>query len=222
MIAVGFERTRQTKRSWTLSHYEPKKPFDGYDPEGEYPDMMHFINHCETYQANKLGAWVLENLAPESVIDVGCGPGLYLVPFGVAGCKVFGVDACPTGGGLLAKDEFQLVDLRFEFKPEVRYDLCICFEVAEHLERHWSERLVDSLRDCADIVLFSGAVPGQGGTYHVNEQPHEFWIELFKERGYLLHPLHEQMREFLATMLPERQREEVSGWLLDNTFLFKV
>jgi SAM-dependent methyltransferase len=203
-----------------MSHYEPKEPFDGYDPGGEYPAMMDFCVAVETYQANKLGAWLLGKLAPHSVIDVGCGPGMYLVPFAKAGCVVFGVDACPTAGGLLKKRQFQWVDLRFPFAPEVRYDLAICFEVAEHLERHWSERLIDSLRDCADIVLFSGAVPGQGGTYHINEQPHEFWIKLFDDRGYMLHPLQDEMRTFLNTMSPERERNEVSGWLLDNTFLF--
>lgn len=205
-----------------MEHYEPKEPFDGYDVDNEYPEMMGFIIAVESIQAKGLGDWLLEKLAPRSVIDVGCGPGLYLVPFAEAGCTVFGVDACPTGGSLLAEGQFQRVDLRFPFKPEVRYDLAICFEVAEHLERHWSERLIDSLRDCADTIIFSGAIPGQGGTYHLNEQPHEFWLNLFEERGYMLHPLQSEMRAFLAQYEPQVATGEVSGWLVNNTFLLKL
>lgn len=203
-----------------MSHYEPKHPFDGYDPDGEYPEMMQFIIDVESIQADFLGRWVMENLTPESVIDLGCGPGLYLVPFQSEGLKVFGIDACPIGGQLLEPGSFERVDLRFPFKPAERFDLAICFEVAEHLERHWSERLVDTICDCADTVLFTGATPGQGGTYHVNEQPHEFWLDMFKERhGYVVHSLQDELREALSTLEPYRSTGEVSGWLIDNTFL---
>jgi len=34
-------------------------------------------------------------------------------------------------------------------------------------------------------VMFSAAVPGQGGEHHVNEQPLEYWREKFRERRYV-------------------------------------
>lgn len=37
----------------------------------------------------------------------------------------------------------------------------------------------------SDIVLFSAAIPGQGGENHINEQWPEFWSGLFNERGYV-------------------------------------
>ncbi len=203
-----------------MSHYEPKEPFDGYDPDDKYPEMMDFIIRTESLQANALVEWILERLNPKSVIDVGCGPGIYLLPFQERGLRVLGIDACHIGGECLEEGNFQRVDLRFPFVPEEKFDLAICFEVAEHLERHWSERLVDTLSECADVILFTGAVPGQGGTYHINEQPHEFWLDMFKERhGYVVHPLQDNLREFLATLNPYRETEEVSGWLIDNTFI---
>ena len=36
----------------------------------------------------------------------------------------------------------------------------------------------------SSIVIFSAATPGQGGTDHVNERPHSYWIEKFSARGY--------------------------------------
>jgi SAM-dependent methyltransferase len=205
-----------------MSHYEPKEPFDGYDPDGEYPEMMGFCTRVESLQANALGEWLNDKFGHPGmkVIDVGCGPGIYLLPFIERGAKVLGIDACLDGGKVLPEGCFQRVDLRFPFVPEEKFNLAICLEVGEHLERHWSERLVDTLSDCADIIVFSAAVPGQGGTYHVNEQPHEFWLEMFKERhNFVVHPLQDEMREFLSQFEPQRATGEVSGWLIDNTFI---
>jgi SAM-dependent methyltransferase len=203
-----------------MSHFEPKEPFDGYDPNTEYPEMMDFCIRVESLQAAALGKWLYEKFSPKNVIDVGCGPGIYLLPFVEVGCKVLGIDACPTGGSVLKSQSFKRVDLRFPYKPKSRYDIAICFEVAEHMERHWSERLVDTLSDCADIIVFSAATPGQGGTYHINEQPHAFWLDMFKERhGYVVHPCQTEFRKFLEQFRPQEATGEVSGWLLNNSFI---
>ena len=52
-------------------------------------------------------------------------------------------------------------------------------EVAEHLPREKASVFIDTLTKHSGIVLFSAAVPGQGGTYHVNEQWPKYWNELF-------------------------------------------
>ena len=195
---------------------EVKHPFDGWDVNNDYPAMMSLIIDWETYQANELGRWLLANFNPERVIDVGCGPGNYLIPFKDSGCNIHGVDACPTGGELLAHGEFERVDLRFPYQPEHRFDLAICIEVAEHLERRWSECLVDTLARCSDLIVFTAATPNQGGTCHFNEQPHEFWLDMFRERhGYKIHSLHDNLRAFLEGLPPDH----CQGWLKANIFL---
>ena len=40
------------------------------------------------------------------------------------------------------------------------------------------------LTSTADIILFSAAIPGQGGQGHVNEQWQSYWVERFKNYGY--------------------------------------
>ena len=65
-----------------------------------------------------------------------------------------------------------------------RFDLAQSLEVGEHLPTAASETLVDSLTRASDRVLFSAAVNGQGGEFHVNEQPLSFWQDLFAARGY--------------------------------------
>lgn len=65
-----------------------------------------------------------------------------------------------------------------------RFDLVTCLEVAEHLPSDASETLVDSLCRHADVIVFSAAVPGQGGTGHINERRASFWAALFGTHGY--------------------------------------
>ena len=65
------------------------------------------------------------------------------------------------------------------------FDLAISLEVGEHLPNQCARQLVDTLISLAPIVLFSAAIPHQGGTYHINEQWPNYWARLFSERGYV-------------------------------------
>jgi hypothetical protein len=57
-------------------------------------------------------------------------------------------------------------------------------EVAEHIHPEAAAIFVDSLVRLAPVILFSAAIPGQGGVNHVNEQWSEYWVERFEQRGY--------------------------------------
>lgn len=134
---------------------------------------------------------VLKSLAPhsvQSVIDVGCGEGRWLSVFKKNGVlKVFGVD-----GTLVAKerlvigtDEFKQVDLESSFTIERKADLVVSLEVAEHLPNSKAEDFVAILISLAPVVLFSAAIPHQGGSHHINEQWPEYWDKKFKAHGYV-------------------------------------
>ncbi len=43
---------------------------------------------------------------------------------------------------------------------------------------------MEFLTSCSDIILFSSAIPGQGGIGHINEQRPAFWRNLFQSMGY--------------------------------------
>ena len=66
-----------------------------------------------------------------------------------------------------------------------KYDLAISLEVAEHLSPSRSCGFIDDLTNLSDVVLFSAAIPMQGGTNHINEQPISYWANLFLERGFV-------------------------------------
>ena len=60
----------------------------------------------------------------------------------------------------------------------------ICLEVAEHLSQDAAARFVESLTSHADVILFSAAIPFQGGHHHVNEQFPDYWRKIFEARGF--------------------------------------
>ena len=47
-----------------------------------------------------------------------------------------------------------------------------------------SKTLIGNLCRASDVVLFSAAVPHQGGVGHINEQRQSYWADLFEAEGY--------------------------------------
>ena len=123
-----------------------------------------------------------------SVVDVGCGAGVWLAEFRRLGVEDFlGLDGdWVLGSGKLAipRDRFVTTDLNSPIDVGRKFDLAVSFEVGEHLKTECSATFVKSLTGLADVVAFSAAIPGQGGTYHINEQWPDFWVDLFKAEGF--------------------------------------
>lgn len=132
---------------------------------------------------------ILELTEAQSIVDVGCGVGAWLAEYRQHGVEDYlGVDGDYVDPGELVidPDHFVSHDLRESLRLDRRFDFCQCLEVAEHLPARCADALVDSLVALAPIVFFSAAIPGQGGTHHVNEQWPAYWIERFETRGYRL------------------------------------
>jgi SAM-dependent methyltransferase len=123
---------------------------------------------------------------PKSVLDVGCGRGDWLKACHEVGAtRLLGLDGTWNSQTLMVDDaiEFRSTDLNKPFSVE-RVELAICLEVAEHLEPGNAHQLIKCLTDSSDVVLFSAAYLDQGGTNHINEQPHTYWANLFAEHFF--------------------------------------
>lgn len=157
---------------------------------------------------------VQPQLNATSVLDLGSGRGVWLSEWINAGVQdVAGVDGAYVDRDRLAipRDQFHAADLTKPFDLGRRFDLAQSLEVGEHLPEAASEGLVASLTSHADRVLFSAAVPGQGGEFHINEKPLSFWQDLFAARGYTAF-------DYARPRL--RNAEGVEPWYRYNTVLY--
>ena len=86
----------------------------------------------------------------------------------------------------VSEDCFLPHDLDAGLEPVGRFDLAISIEFAEHVKPDRSEWVVDFLTRSADVVVFSAAIPRQGGLGHLNERWPWYWDARFKARGFAM------------------------------------
>jgi SAM-dependent methyltransferase len=156
------------------------------------PYTNHFFKelHEGSYRsAREIIPPVLELVQPRSVIDIGCGVGTWLSVFNEFGIEdIFGVDGDYVDEKILKipKERFSPLDVTKPFHLGRQFDLVLSLEVAEHLPPESASTFIDSLTEHGNVVLFSAAIPHQGGTRHLNEQWPEYWLEYFQHRGYVV------------------------------------
>ena len=122
-----------------------------------------------------------------SLLDVGCGVGPWVAAAQELGVpEAVGVDGSYVDRQLLLISEQHFVssDLTKPLELHRKFDLVISMEVAEHIDPSAAGLFIDNLVRHSDAVLFSAAIPGQGGTFHVNEQWPEYWRAKFAAREY--------------------------------------
>lgn len=177
--------------------------------------FLKYAAQSSVYSAGKVTALLCVRLEVGSVLDVGCGVGTWLRAWaqcGVADCH--GVDGAYVDGQSLEipATKFTAIDLNAPFDLRRKFDLVQSLEVGEHVESDSVEAFVDSLaRHASRYILFSAAPPGQGGEFHINEQPYDFWREKLERRGF-------SVVDAVRPMIMDDAR--ISYWYRYNTFLF--
>lgn len=157
--------------------------------DAAYPLELHLGGTDQTERSAGLVVPILlELFQPRSVVDVGCGTGIWLSMFqkhGVA--DVHGVDGPYNSVESLRidKSRFSPVDLEKPFSLERLFDCAVSLEVAEHVSAAHADQFVECLTRLAPVVVFSAAIPFQGGFGHINEQWPDYWAERFGRYGYL-------------------------------------
>jgi SAM-dependent methyltransferase len=175
-----------------------------------------FNHHPDSYNevsAKIILPYLFKTTSINSVLDVGCGLGTWLSvakSYGVDDILGIDGDYVDTKKLFINSSDFISKDLNETFQLDRRFDLTICLEVAEHLSAESSEKLVDSLVSHSDLILFSAAVPFQGGENHINEQFPDYWQRKFADKGFKFYDVFRF--EFW-------DNPEVNFWYKQNMFL---
>lgn len=171
--------------------------------DGSYRSSSIYIPH------------LLNIFKPRSVADIGCGRGTWLKSF-----RDNGVDILVGFDGPWNNQD-NMIDQAIKFfqidlnKPIInnfdKFDLAISLEVAEHLKESTAKDFISCITDLSDAVMFGAAYTKQGGTDHINEQPHTYWAAMFIELGYMPYDVFRPV--FWGN-------DKVEFWYQQNTFLY--
>ena len=151
-----------------------------------------------------------------SVVDVGCGVGTWLsvaeIKFGAKKIKgieaewIKNIEVFPIDKNLI-----QVQNLESKWELTDLYDLGICLEVAEHLTEEGGFELVRNLANHCQLILFSAAIPNQGGNGHINEQWPAYWQSEFAKYGM----------EAVDSLRPIIWADDsIPWWYRQNTIIF--
>jgi 2-polyprenyl-3-methyl-5-hydroxy-6-metoxy-1,4-benzoquinol methylase len=182
-----------------------------YSYENEF---LTYVAERESRSARVIVPLVADAIVVNSVIDVGCGHGAWLHEWRNLGVTdILGIDGDYVDKRRLVipADRFIQHDLSQPLMLNRRFDLVQSLEVGEHIAQERADVFVESLVAHGDVILFSAAVPGQGGEFHVNEQPCAYWRDKFASHGY-------RTFDFLRPRI--RHQVLVEPWYRYNTLLF--
>lgn len=158
-------------------------------PSSLYPESWYAESAENAAKAAaRIVPTVLDLIPAASVVDVGCATGAFVAAFhghGIADCLGIDGDWVPAAELRIPGSMFRSADLRTPLAVDRRFDLAVCLEVAEHIPESDTGVLLESLAALSDVVLFSAAVPLQGGTGHVNEQWLSWWAARWGALGYV-------------------------------------
>jgi len=159
---------------------------------------------------------IVDLFHPKTVIDIGCGPCNHLNEFNNVGVEVYGIDASEHSKDFAYDPKnIRIANLKNNIGCQPA-ELAFCLEVIEHIDAEFEDVAIDNILDIAGKwLIFSGAVPNQGGNNHVNEKPHQYWIDKIESKGLTFK---KSMTENLRKSWKE---SNVQWWYWKNVMVFE-
>jgi glycosyltransferase involved in cell wall biosynthesis len=167
----------------------------------------------ETPMAKSIGKFIHTQFTGRKVVDIGCGPGIYVDALTELGEDAHGYDIDDRVKNKPNLTQQSLFDLQLDPPAEI----ALCLEVAEHIEAEKADLIVDSLtRNVAEdgILIWTAAQPGQGGHGHINCQLPGYWQQKFFSQGWKRDTQLEQ--QLIAAV----QQDQYLLWFTNNLRVF--
>lgn len=169
------------------------------------------IDLVERPCAKHLASYISNKFKDKKIIDIGCGPGLYVEELVKNGMNATGYDIdfrIQGKDNLLTKDLLHLED------PS---DVVICMEVAEHIHSKNNDQIAESMfrnLHSGGTLIWTAATIGQSGDGHINCQYKEYWSDKMNSVGLVRNiQLEEEILEYVKT-------GPHMGWFINNLLVF--
>lgn len=160
-------------------------------------------------------AALLPQLLPidTAVADLGCGRGYYVHHLQQLGYRIDGYEGTEGINDIAHCYVYGGVDLTRPMQINGPLRNIICLEVLEHILPEQEAGFIDNImRNLADVLVLSWAVPGQVGDGHNNCRDNQYVIDLFTGRGLTLDE---------AETARCRADMTDTAWLRNTLFIFR-
>lgn len=158
-------------------------------------DAYYYAHDCgEPYQRSEI--WlkqfaafaerIAQDIAPKTVLDAGCAWGFLVEMLRQREVQAWGVDISAYAIENVHPDVRPYCRVGSITEPfeQPHYDLIVCIEVLEHLQKPAAEQALANLCQHSDDILFSSTPHDYQEATHFNVQPPEVWAELFARQGF--------------------------------------
>jgi SAM-dependent methyltransferase len=174
------------------------------------------IENDEHPQAVRLAEYISKHIPCESFLDFGCSTGLYLreVQERLPAVRTIGYEFSPEAVQNALCPNVCQTDLTQKLETlKTPNTLGLCLEVLEHIDDSQWKPVLENIVTLCDKVIFSAAVPGQGGVGHINCRPKIDWIKRFHELGWVV--------DLDATnhLLNQMKHGYHMGWFANNAMI---
>jgi glycosyltransferase involved in cell wall biosynthesis len=179
----------------------------------KHPERLNF-NHMQAEEkpfANRLAAWVKQELNPSSLLDIGCGPGHFVDSFRDQDIDANGIDVDDRVHGKEHLTYQSLFDITNESA-----DVVVCMEVAEHIEQALEDQVVDKVvSTVGKTLIWTAAAIGQGGIGHINCKNKNDWAEKITKAGLVRNIEKEQQ------LITDMKKGIHMGWFTNNLLYYE-
>jgi len=179
----------------------------------KHPERLNYNNMQSEEKpfADRLAAWVKQELNPSSLLDIGCGPGHFVDSFRDQGVDAKGMDIDDRVHGKEHLKYQSLLDITDE-----NAEVVVCMEVAEHIEPALEDQVVAKVVSAVNkTLIWTAAAIGQGGIGHINCKNKEDWSEKITKAGLVRNFEREKQ------LIDDMRNGYHMGWFTNNLLYFE-
>jgi hypothetical protein len=180
-------------------------------------DFHKSIESEEQPQAAKLAEFIQQNYNPSVFLDFGSSSGLYVreIKQRMPTIESIGYEFAEDAVKNALCSDIILADLTNPL-DRVKKDntVGICLEVLEHISEDDWKPVLQNISNLCDVIFFSAAIPGQGGTGHINCRWKIDWIRRFNKLGWVVD------LDMTRNVIREMQTTRHMGWFINNIVVF--